>query len=145
MTIRAKLLSVACLALAGTGLANAADYQLSPGRWEITEGMSLSANTTPSQTRSICIETSETRVTENWFIDLAKPNAACASDLTSVTASQLQFQLNCPSRNGDIEGPVNVNVSNGYFTISSDLAMQLGGHPLPMRRQLTARNVGTCR
>ena len=144
MNFCAKLLSIACLSAAGASLAHAADFQLQPGQWEITEGMSLSANATPTQTRSICITANENLVSENWFIDLAKPNAGCASDLTSVNASQLQFSLNCPSRNGDIEGPVNVNVSASEFTISSDLALQLGGHPLPMHRQLTARNVGQC-
>ena len=145
MNFCGKLASISCLALACTSLAHAADFQLNPGRWEITEGMSLSANSTPSQTRTICIGSGESRVTERWFIDLAKPNPACSSNLTTTNASHLEFNLNCPSSNGDIAGPVSVDVSTGYFTISSDLAIQLGGHPLPMRRQLTARNVGQCR
>ncbi|MAI91393.1 MAG: hypothetical protein CBB65_13200 [Hyphomonadaceae bacterium TMED5] len=145
VTHTARTLSFLLLAAAGSSLtAQAADYRLTPGRWEITEGMSLSSNATPSQTRSICIQHNETRVTENWFVDLAKPSQSCNSVITSASANSVEFDLVCPSSNGDISGPVDVSVSSGSFSISSDLALQLGGHPLPMHRQLNARNVGQC-
>ncbi|MAT35752.1 MAG: hypothetical protein CMK06_11550 [Ponticaulis sp.] len=124
----------------------AADYQLSPGKWQLSDGLQLGNGGTPSQVRTFCIERGDSQVTESWFAEFAKPDNDCTANVTSAVSGTVEFDLSCPNPNGPLEGPSKVTVSQDSFSVNSDLALDLGGVPFPMRRSLSARHIsGNCR
>lgn len=136
------ILSAVMLLSAPVALAN--EFTLSPGQWQITEGLDVGSGGLPSNVRSICIAKNETHVDSTWFAKLAKPSENCNARLSSHSGTELTFQMSCPNKSGEISGPSHVAISGSSFTIQSDLSMNLGGYPLPMNRALSARKVGTC-
>lgn len=132
------------LTLIAAPAAMAGVYELRAGEWQITDGVSVGPSGTPASVRTICIRPGNTRVSDSWFTDFAKPTPDCTTQMTSSNNNSLDFNMSCPNPNGEISGPTHVTVAPGAFTIDSKLSMDLGGYPLPMNRSLTARVVGAC-
>lgn len=141
----AGILALGAVTIGSAPAALANEFTLSPGQWQITEGLDVGSGGLPSNVRSICIGQNETHVDSTWFAKLAKPSENCNAKLSSHSSSELTFQMSCPNKSGEISGPSHVAISGSAFTIQSDLSMNLGGYPLPMNRALSARKVGSCR
>ena len=137
--------TIAALALGVLPLpAMAGSFNLTPGKWQLTDGVQFSGGGTPSSNRTFCVERGSSRVSDSWFAEFAKPSAGCSSQLISSTATQVQFQMSCPNSSGELKGPAKVSVQASTFTIDSQLAIDLGGVPFPIKRSVTARRIGEC-
>lgn len=124
--------------------ASAESFSLTPGKWQLSDGVRFEAGGTPSSYRTFCIEPGASRVSDSWFAEFAKPSAGCSSKLVSSDASQVQFQMSCPNSSGELKGPAKVSVQSSSFTINSELAIDLGGVPFPISRSVSARRIGDC-
>lgn len=131
-------------ALLMTADASAGTFSLTPGKWQLSDGVRFQAGGSPSSYRTFCIEPGASRVSDSWFAEFAKPSAGCSSQLVSSTSSQVQFEMSCPNSSGELKGPAKVSIQPSSFTIDSQLAIDLGGVPFPIQRSVSARRVGDC-
>ena len=138
-----KLIISAALGFMLVPVAQASDYRLTPGGWTISEGLGVGGKSTPSKARQFCIESGASSVSPDWFANLAKPGDDCRASVVAQTSSELQFQISCQRTSGKLEGPSTVHIGQDKFTIDSELAMDLGGIPLPMGRDLTAQRISS--
>ncbi|MAK60735.1 MAG: hypothetical protein CMK09_07130 [Ponticaulis sp.] len=133
---------LACSISSGSALAT--EYRLHPGEWQLTEGLAIDNNSAASNLRTFCIDARANKVSDTWLANFSKLNDSCTTRVVSSTPSEVNLESSCPNSDGDISGPIHIEVNSGYFTIDSQLAMDYSGIKIPLRRQLTARRIGDC-
>lgn len=112
----------------------------------LSDGVQVTGTVSPVNNRVFCIKNNETRVRDEFFAGLAKPNNECSAVVVSSSRSRVELDLSCPNQNGEMTGHSTVNISDASFSIESSLALDLGGVPFPIKRSMTARRTNSvCR
>lgn len=136
--------AIICGCLVSGGPALAAEFRLHPGKWQLNEGLHIDNNSATSNLRTFCVDARANKVNDSWLANFSKLNDSCTSNVVSSNASELVLQTTCRGEQGDISGPIKIQVNPGYFTIDSQLAMDYAGVKIPLNRHLTARRIGDC-
>lgn len=131
-------LIAAVLAASFLPIANASEYELKPGTWQLYEGIGIDHRTAGQSSKTICIKPNETSADVEWFIALAKPRADCSTHVISHNQNEIHLDFSCPMNGNTLKGPSVIRMTADRITIESDLALDLPYAPLPMGQKRTA-------
>lgn len=134
-------LAAILLSFAFAPYAMAADYSLQSGDWQFQEGFDVSHRTAGSSSKTFCVKPGETEANVDWFANLAKPNANCATKVVSHNSDQIRLEFSCPMKGATLKGPSTISINAQSITIDNDLALDLPYAPLPMGQKKTVRHV----